>query len=204
MRAARIELSPLTSEERQFAELNHHLVEQFLYWNRLDPDDWYDVVIFRYLQAVKRWMMRPDLHIYKFATTLKYSLSSAVLAEKKKRSRRVQTVSLEEVIPGSDDMTYADIVTAGCLDYINYGEYDKSIKKKNTRKPKQPDVFAVEDFLKDGRRRDLQITYDTKEEAIARSKALYGYRKNHRLQEKIRISREGKVIAVLKIEGGKK
>lgn len=94
MRAACIQLSPLTPEERQFAELNHHLVEQFLYWNRLDPDEWYDVVIFRYLQSVKRWMMRPDLRIYKFATTLKHSLSSAVLAEKKKQSRRVQTASL--------------------------------------------------------------------------------------------------------------
>lgn len=95
-----------------------------------------------------------------------------------------------------------DIVTADCLDYINYGEYDVSLNKKKTQRSKQPDLFVLEDFLKDDRRRDLQITYGTKEEAIGRSKALYGYRKNHKLQDKIRISREDKVITVLKIEGG--
>lgn len=64
MRAERIQLTPLTPEERQFAEVNHYLVEQFLYWNRLDFDDWYDVVIFRYLQSVKKWLQVPELHIY--------------------------------------------------------------------------------------------------------------------------------------------
>lgn len=100
MKAARIQLSPLTPEERQFAELNHYLVEQFLYWNRLDPDDWYDVVIFRYLQSVKKWLMRPELHRYKFSSLLKQGLLSAVRNEKNKQARRIQTLSLDDIIPG--------------------------------------------------------------------------------------------------------
>lgn len=203
MRAARIQYSPLTQEERQFAEQNHYLVGQFLYWNRLQLDDWYDVIIFRYLLSVKKWLQSPELHKYKFQTIANRAMLAAVFNERDKQSRRIQAFSLEENVPGNDDITYMDMITEDNLDYINYGEYAAAVLQKKSRKPKQEDVFAAEAFLKDGERKDLRLTYSTREEEIQRSKALYAYRKFHGLREKIRISREDKIIYLIKIEGGK-
>ncbi len=46
--------TPLTVEERQFAEDNHQIVFKYLRSRKLDPDEYYDVVIFRYLLSVKK------------------------------------------------------------------------------------------------------------------------------------------------------
>lgn len=202
MRTARTQYSPLTPEERQFAEVNHYLVEQFLHWNHLQWDDWYDVVIFRYLLSIKKWMQRPELHKYKFATIVNNALKGAVSNERVKQSRRIQTVSLEESVPGTDEgITYKDVVTVNNLDYINYGEYEDS-KKKN-RKTKYDDLRILKLFLEAEGYRELKLTYGTRDEASKRSVSLYRYRNFHGLREKIRISREDKIIYVVKIEGGK-
>lgn len=202
---ARTQYTPLTLEEQCFAEANHHVVEQFLRQNRLDPGDWYDVVIFRYLLSVKKWHQEPELHKWKFSTIAGQGMRSAVGNEKRKSSRRIQTASLDEIIPGTEDVTYMDMVTADNLDYINYSDCKGvPLKKKGRRRPKQEDLFILEDYLKSRRRRELQIAYDTKEEAEGRAKALYDYRKKHKLQDKIRIHRENNKIYVAKIKGGRK
>lgn len=59
---------PLTSEEAAFAEKNHNLVYKFLHDNDLRVDEFYDVVIFAYLRAVKRFFAEPDLKNYAFST----------------------------------------------------------------------------------------------------------------------------------------
>lgn len=46
--------TPLTDEEQKFATDNHYLVFKYLRLRKLPPDEWYDVVIFRYLRSVKR------------------------------------------------------------------------------------------------------------------------------------------------------
>lgn len=47
-------LQPLTDEEREMAEQYLYLVDQFLYRHRLDPDEYYDIAIFGYLEAIQR------------------------------------------------------------------------------------------------------------------------------------------------------
>ena len=44
---------PLTPEQGTFAAENHGLVLKFLNENHLPEDEYYDVVIFGYLKAVK-------------------------------------------------------------------------------------------------------------------------------------------------------
>ena len=48
-----MELRPFTKEEQQFAEENHDLVYAFLNEKKLSEDEYYDVVVFGYLQAVQ-------------------------------------------------------------------------------------------------------------------------------------------------------
>ena len=44
---------PLTKEQQTFATAHHSLVYKFLNENRLPEDEFYDVVIFGYLKAVR-------------------------------------------------------------------------------------------------------------------------------------------------------
>lgn len=54
-------MHPLTEAQRDFAEQNHNLVTEFLRIRRLDVDEYYGVVILRYLRAVQMYDERPDL-----------------------------------------------------------------------------------------------------------------------------------------------
>ena len=213
MRAARTQYSPLTPEERLFAEQNHYLVDQFLYWNRLQWDDWYDVVICRYVLSVKKWLQRADLHKYKFSTIVRQDLRSAVGYEREKQSREIQTISLEEIIPGTDGVTYMDTITADNLDYINYGEEDMDISynvklpPKGIRggmKPKGDDVIALENFISAKSHKNMSIGYDSTEEAKKRTSALQAYKRKWKLQEEIDIYRIDSTVYVVKNKGGKK
>lgn len=116
----RMQLSPLTAAEQAVATQNAYMISRFLAANRLPVDDWYDVVVFRYLLTVKKWFARPELYKYEFSTLAWQGMRSAVDSERRKQRRRIQTVSLDEVIPGTDGFTWADIVTEDNLEYIPY------------------------------------------------------------------------------------
>lgn len=109
--------TPLTIEEQQFAVDNHYLVYKYLRIRKLPLDDWYDVVIFRYLRSVKRWFAYPELHEHNFEIVAFYAMRSAIGHELDKQKRRVHTVSLDDVIPGTNGLTYADVVTNNNLAY---------------------------------------------------------------------------------------
>lgn len=56
----------LTEEQQIFAEENHALVEEFIGKKRLDRSDFYDVVVFGFLDAVKCYLEKPELSKYCF------------------------------------------------------------------------------------------------------------------------------------------
>lgn len=101
--------TPFTDEERQFAEIHHSCVFHYLNTRRLPEDDWYDVVVFGYLHAVKVWFARHDLHKYTFLTIAYNYMRSAVRNERKKRSA-LSLVSFDDVIPNTDGLTYGDML----------------------------------------------------------------------------------------------
>ena len=98
------------------------MVDSFLRQNGLPEDEWFDVVIFRYLRAVELWFDRPDLYRYEFSTIAWRNMRSAVWNEREKQKRRIKTISLDTTIPGTDGLTLADIVTAESMEYIPYME----------------------------------------------------------------------------------
>lgn len=115
-------LEPMTPAECDLATENHYLVERFLKSKRLPFDEWYDVVIFRYIRAVELWFRKPELYQYQFSTIAWRNMDSAVFNERKKQRIRIQAGSLDEEIPGMDGLTYGSIVTADNLNYIPYTE----------------------------------------------------------------------------------
>ena len=52
-------LYPLTPEEQDFAERNFYLVSDFLSYHRLPEADYYDIVIFGFLESVQKHFRKP-------------------------------------------------------------------------------------------------------------------------------------------------
>lgn len=179
--------SPLTLEEQQFAIENHYLISKYLNIRKLPFDDWYDIVIFRYLRSVKRWFSIPELHKHSFEIVAFYAMRSAIGGELAKQKRRISTISLDEVIPGTDGATYADTVTYENLDYIQYGESEGESMKisYNVELPERKlfrgahesdEVIAIKGFLA-GKMKNMCFNYDTAEEAKKRLAAVSAYRR---------------------------
>lgn len=59
---------PLTPEQRLFAAENHDLVYAFLNSKHLPENEFYDIVIFGFLRAVRRYFTETALREYKFST----------------------------------------------------------------------------------------------------------------------------------------
>ena len=116
----RTALKPLTSEERAVAEQNYWIVGSFLKAQRLPQDEWFDVVIFRYLLTVEKWFRQPELYRYEFTTIAWNAMRSAVGNERRKQGKQIKTVSLDDPIPGTDGLTYGDIITEDNLNYTPY------------------------------------------------------------------------------------
>lgn len=59
-------IRPLTEEERAFAEEHHNLMYRYMRIHQLDLEEWYDILIIPYLNAVKKY------HEYKRLQNLKF------------------------------------------------------------------------------------------------------------------------------------
>lgn len=110
-------LSPLSPAEQAVAMRHYQMIDRYIAQRALPKDEYYDIVALGFLLAVKKWFSRPDLYQYEFSTIARASMRSAVSNEKRKQVRRIKTVSLDDPIPGTDGMTWADIITEKHLVY---------------------------------------------------------------------------------------
>lgn len=58
----------LTDTQRNFAEENHNMIQDFLFYNQLDRADYYDVIAMGYLEAVQAYDEDSRARQYKFET----------------------------------------------------------------------------------------------------------------------------------------
>lgn len=98
----------LTAEQQQFADDRHGLVYAFLNKNRLNPDDFYDIVIFGYLRAVRKYFNEPELsQKYAFSTIAWYAMRSNLYNHYRSESRlkrKAFTISLESPVYGGGEV----------------------------------------------------------------------------------------------------
>lgn len=73
------DMEPLTEEEKAFsADLeNYDQFFKYMKVNRLDQEEWYDILILHYLRAVKKYLNIPHLRQYEFGAVLFRTLDSA-------------------------------------------------------------------------------------------------------------------------------
>lgn len=112
---------PLTSEQKIFATQNHDLVYKFLNENRLPIDEFYDVVIFGYLRAVKRFFNEKGLHCYQFATIAWNCMKVDLINHSKVQSRQknsAETISLHAEIDDNLSLEEAIIVSDSIMQQL--------------------------------------------------------------------------------------
>lgn len=91
---------PLTPEQGTFAAENHGLVLKFLNENHLPEDEYYDVVIFGYLQAVKDYFCRPDMSQYSFSTIAWKEMRGAISNHNRKQTQKKRNADVISIHSG--------------------------------------------------------------------------------------------------------
>lgn len=203
MRQKAVRLGPLTQEEKDFAEENHGTIFWYLSVSRLDASEYYDLAALGFLQAVKKWFLRPELHRWSFRTIAFRSMQSYIKRDQEKQGR-FQTVSLEEEIPGTDGITYGEIVTAANLDLYYTGgtmniRYNVKVPERKRFGQKSDEVLAFENF-RETRMKNMCIEYDTEEEAKKKLYTLQAYRRKQADKDDYEIFRDEKNIYIIKMK----
>ena len=180
----RVMLTPLTPEEQIFAEENHSALEWCMRIQKLD-DDLYDVAAFGYLQAVKKWFARPELQRWSFKTIVRQSVRSSLSNNRRKQERQIQTISLDDVIPGTDDLTYKDNVTEENVRYLTGGKREVGMKinfgvkiPEAARLGHTPsvEIETVLEFMASAHK-TMSLEYDNPKQAMGKVSTLRGWKK---------------------------
>lgn len=184
----RVKLTPLTAEEQAFAEQNHSVLVWYLSTNKLDKSEFYDVAAIGYLQAVKKWFARPELRQWSFSTIARQSMRSRVYQERQKQGR-LPTVSLDEIVQGTEGLTYGESITYENQRYlkqerkiqmglkINYDVTVPAAAKVTSRT--SVEVETLLSFL-ESTHKTLSFEYDTPKEAIKKCSTLRTYKRSHK------------------------
>lgn len=87
----------LTQKESAIAAENHYLINQFLEANNLPEDDYYDVVVFGYLKAVRNFSKNKNLSL---RTEAMKEMNAACVKFERAYESDIALHSLQEVIDG--------------------------------------------------------------------------------------------------------
>jgi len=186
----RVLLTPLTPEEQAFAEENHGALDWCMRTQRLDPD-LYDVAAFGYLLAVKKWFARPDLQRWSFKTIVRQSVRSSLSNEQRKQECRIKTISLDDVIPGTDELTYGDTVTEENIRYLTGGKERKGMKisydvkiPETAKRGRLPsiDVETVIEFMASSHK-TMCLEYDDVKTAKGKISTLRSWKKKDKRED---------------------
>ena len=103
----------LTKEQRDFAENGHSLIYAFLNHYVLDEDEYYDIVVFGYLRAVKKFFEEDALKQYAFSTIAWKRMENSVSNYCRYLASPVRSatmVSLFSPIAADADLTWEEIL----------------------------------------------------------------------------------------------
>ena len=108
----------LTEKQRRFAEKHHDVLENFLRYRSLPFDEYYDIVVFKFLKAVQQYDEREDLKKYSFETIAKNHMRSALgnyFRKKKGEKNKFVFLSLDYPLTESG-LTFGDTIADDSVD----------------------------------------------------------------------------------------
>ena len=135
-------IRPLTPTERKFIEEKHHLIIDFLKRQRLDIEEFYDVVVFDYILSVEKYLSNTDLQekcqfeavAYMYMKRAVYRYFREQKAQKRS-SEAGADISLETITDSSSKPDIRDATST-----IEYMETLKEIKSNLT--DEQQKIFS--------------------------------------------------------------
>lgn len=86
---------PLTEAEAEFAAEHYSIIHHYLRMTGLPENDFYDVVVFGYLRAVRKYLARPELRRYKFFTIAFRAMSCDVHHSREYWNRKKRAAYVE-------------------------------------------------------------------------------------------------------------
>ena len=108
-------LSALTLEQKAFAAEHHNLIYGFLHCNKLNTDEFYDVIVLGYLRAVQDYCEHPELREqYKFSTIAWRKMKDDMNNYNHKQTRRkhrARIVSLDAVMYNRESLFLEETVS---------------------------------------------------------------------------------------------
>jgi len=134
----------LTEPQQAFAAENHSIVYDFLRSKGLD-EDYYDIVIFRYLHAVQIYDERSELRKYRFKTIAYNNMRSALghHYESLRRMKRNATVLSLDMRYDDTGLPMTETVTGGALVYEYSEMRDAWERVCSALTPMQRDTVAL-------------------------------------------------------------
>lgn len=90
----------LTVEQQKYAADNHKLIYKFLCEKKLSEDEYYDIVVFGFLRAVKKYLENPSLNKYSFSTVAWREMHFCLIDHFKSQQRKkryAEIISLNTV-----------------------------------------------------------------------------------------------------------
>ena len=200
-------LTPLTPEEQQFAADNHDCLKWAIRKQYLGRE-LTDIAAIGYIHAVKKWFARPDLHKWSFRTIVNQTIRSYVCSERRKQTRTIQTVSLDAEIPGTDGLTYGDIITTDNIRYQHREEkqveikFDERIPEAAKQRISSVTVEVLLEFLASNHK-TMALTFLDKKEAASKAGIMRSWKKKNARTD-FNVYRLGETIYIEKLAKNRK
>lgn len=200
-------LTPLTPEEQQFAADNHDCLQWAIRKQCLDRE-LTDIAAIGYIHAVKKWFARPDLHKWSFRTIVNQTIRSHISSERRKQETRIQTVSLDAEIPGTDGLTYGDIITTDNIRYQRREEkqveikLDERIPEAAKQRISSAAVEVLLEFLSSDHK-TMAMTFIDKKEAASKAGTMRSWKKKNARTD-FNVYRLGETIYIEKLAKNRK
>ena len=203
----RVMLTPLTPEEQQFAADNHGCLQWAIRNQRLDSE-LTDIAALGYVHAVKKWFARPDLHQWSFRTIVNQTIRSHISNERSKQTTMIQTISLDAEIPGTDGLTYGDIITTDNIRYQHREEkqveikFDERIPEAAKQRISSVAVEVLLEFLASDHK-TTALTFIDKKEAASKAGTMRSWKKKNNRND-FNVYRLGETIYIEKLAKNRK
>lgn len=113
---------PLTEAESEFAAEHYSTIHQYLHMAGLPEDDFYDVAVFGYLRAVRKYLARPELRRYKFSTIAFRAMSCDVHHSREYWNRKKRVAQVEQYNEELHTEDFHDPVAETCESVLSIQE----------------------------------------------------------------------------------
>ena len=158
----------LTEQESAFAAEHHSLIYRYLNERNLSEDEYYDVVVFGYLNGVRKYFRREDLKQYSF-TTIAWSAMNSSYANYERSKRRKNCEQILSIHEPYHSVYALEEVIANTKDYAE--ETIGAIMVKETMQSFEQTELEILKLLMEGYpraeiRRILGMTVETLNEVI--------------------------------------